>query len=56
VEEGSLRDTSLIGIEKIDPLLLSFLVVDSRKFDDVCSLTYTAWIEQEFYFLFVSET
>jgi hypothetical protein len=58
MEEGSLGDTSLIGIEilflQVDSLLLNFLVVDSRKFDDDCSLTYTTWIEQEFHFLFVS--
>jgi hypothetical protein len=32
------------------PLLLSFLVVDSRKLVEDCFLTYAAWIVQEFHF------
>jgi hypothetical protein len=49
------RSTSLIGMEvvlclEMVPLLLSFLVVNSRKFVENDTLTYTTWIVQEFHF------
>jgi hypothetical protein len=51
----------LIGMKlvlclEIDPLLLSLLVIDSRKFVEDGSLIYTAWIVQGFHLFFLNKT
>jgi hypothetical protein len=40
---------------EIDPLLLSLLVADSRKFVEYGTFTYTTWIVQEFHFFLITK-